>query len=515
MFILYFLYIEGNFYYFFIMKILSQTILLNPKKKLTITETHEIARNSIIGVFGPSGCGKTSFLKYLYHRHRFKEKLAYMKQDIFLHPELTIYETLWFYTVLRRKEECENITTVLKQMNMSHLSDCQIGETKGLSGGEKKRILIAYHLLDQTSQYILMDEPFSGIDPHNTDLIFSLMREKSKYCTIIFTAHQLPFQIHLQLDEKWTFVSSPDEGQFQLDIAHNQEDTFSDVSLESVSTTSTLKPHTSTTSVYRQWKYLFLRDRILDKRNKWAVVMRWTTPLFVVLLQQMFIGSFPKYLKEWEQSHNSFDLFKTIVMHTILLFTVSMIPMHMLNDHFHKRSIIQHEISQGIYRRNAYFFSAILWDQLSLVLISLCVVLVLMPPDTLFGTTFLNVMMEMNFTNMLMWVCSSFPHSSFNTTLILVSTYISIAFIGNMGLLLRNKSMDAFQYISMTHVQSNLFMEELSKHYPTMTEQLDFVISCLNIHGRLGYTEWALISTGLWLILPLFMTCFLYFNSNH
>ncbi len=513
MFILYFIYIEGNFY-FFIMKILSQTILLNPKKKLTVAETHEIARNSIVGIFGPSGCGKTSFLKYLYHHHRYKDKIAYMKQDILLHPVLTIYETLWFFTILRRKEECENINTVLKKMNMSHLSDCRIGETKGLSGGEKKRILIAYHLLDETSKYILMDEPFSGIDPHNTDLIFSLMLEKSKDCTIIFTAHQLQFQIHQQLDEKWTFIPSPDEGQFQLEIAHNQEDDFSDVSLGSTSTTS-ISTSLITTSVYSQWKYLFLRDRILDKRNKWAVVMRWTTPLFVVFLQQVFIGSFPKYLKNWEESQNSFDLFKTVVMHTILLFTVSMIPMHMLNDHFHKRSIIQHEISQGIYRRNAYFFSAILWDQLSLVLISLCVVLVLMPPDTFFGTTFVNVMMEMNFTNMLMWVCSSLPSSTFNTTLIIVSTYISVAFIGNMGLLLRNKSMDALQYISMTHIQSNLFMEELSKHYPAMTEQLDFVISCLNIHGRLAYSDWTLISIGIWLVLPLFMTCFLYFNNNH
>jgi hypothetical protein len=434
-----------------------------------------------------------------------------MKQDILLHPELTIYETLWFYTILRRKEECENITDVLKRMNMNHLADCRVGETKGLSGGEKKRILIAYHLLDQTSRYILMDEPFSGIDPSNTDLIFSLMREKVKHCTIIFTAHQLPFQIHQQLHEIWTFLPSPEDGQFQLDIAYNQEDTFSDVSLDS--TTNTLASATTTTttsSTYCQWKYLFLRDRILDKRNKWVVVMRWTTPLFVVLLQQLFLGSFPKYLKDWEQSHDPLDLFKMVIMHTIMLFTVSMIPMHMLNDHFHKWSVVQHEISQGIYRRNAYFFSAILWDQLSLVLISLCVVLVLMPPDMFFGTTFLNVMMEMNFTNMLMWVCSSFPNSSFNTTLVLVSTYISVAFMGSMGSLLRNKSMDAFQYISMTHIQSNLLMEALFRQYPEMSEQLEFVISFINIHRRLGYAEWAWISAGLWFLLPFVMTCVLF-----
>lgn len=491
------------------MKLYSQILQLNPIKKLKIMEDYEITKNSIIGVFGESGCGKTSFLKYLY-LHCQNEKIAYMKQDIILHPELTIYETLWFYTVLRRKEECENIHKILKQMNMEHLSDCRVGETKGLSGGEKKRILIAYHLLDETSDCILMDEPFSGIDSHNTDLIFSLLQEKAKTQTIIFTAHQLPFHIHQQLDEKWTFTPE-EKDQLKLEITFSHDDSFSDISIDTSDIIS--KKLLPTTSIYNQWKYLFLRDRVLDKRNKCIVFLRWVTPLFVILLQEIFIGSFPKYLKEWEKSHETFDLFKMMVMHTILLFTVSMIPMHMLNDHFHKRSIIQHEISQGIYRKNAYFFSAVLWDQISLVLISVCIVLALMPPDKFFLTTFFNIMMEMNFTNMLMWVCSSFPNASFNTTLIFVSTYISIAFIGNMGMLLRNSSMDVIQYISMTHIQSNIFIEKLFQCFPSMKKQLEFTISCLNIHPRMEYMKWIGASIGIWSMLPVIMI--IVFSSIH
>ena len=496
------------------MKLLSQTILLNPKRKLSIGETREIAKDSIIGVFGPSGCGKTSFLEYLYHHYHHQERVAYMKQDILLHPEFTVYETLWFYTILRRKEECENIPKVLEQMRMSHLTDCHVG---GLSGGEKKRILLAYHLLDQTAQYILMDEPFSGIDPSNTDLIFSLMREKTKtrQCTIVLTAHHLPFQVDQQLDEKWTFVPTAMAHREQtLVVDRNQEDenedALSDVSLDS-RTSSIIGTCTDTTGAYGQWKYLFLRDRILDRRNKWVVAMRWTTPLFVVLLQQVLIGSFPRHLRHWEKSQDFLDLLKTIVLHTILLFTVSIVPIHLLNDHFHRRPIIHHEISQGIYRRNAYFFSAILWDQLSLILVSLCVALVLMPPDPLFGTTFVNIMMEMVFTNMLMWVCSASPRSSFHSTLVLISTYISIAFLGNMGLLLRNRSMKALQYISMTHLQSNLLLEALFRQHPTQAEQLGTMLSYLNLHGRLAWQWWALLSAGIWAALPLTIAVYFLF----
>lgn len=493
------------------MKLSSQVIQLNPIRKLRV-EDYEINENTIIGVFGESGCGKTSFLQYLFYHNHHNKKLAYMKQDILLHPELTVYETLWFYTILRRKEECANIENILNKMGMTHLSNCRINK---LSGGEKKRVMMAHHLLDETSMFILMDEPFSGVDPQNIDLIFSLMLEKIKQCAIIFTAHQLPCHIYQQLTEKWVFT--PENDRFYLEITSPQNedgDTFSDISLSSSTTTIQLLS-TKATSIYNQWKYLFLRDRIIDKRNRWTVFIRWTTPLFIILLQNTLIGSFPKYLQIWEHSKELVDLFKTMVVHTILLFTSSIIPMHMLNDHFNKRSIIRHEISQGIYRKNAYLFSAILWDQLSLVLISLCVVLMLMPPDNIFITTFFNVMMEMIYTNMLMWVVSSFYCSSFNITLIIVSVYISIAFIGNLGVLLSNRSMNFIQYISITHIQSNLFLDELFIHHPHMKQQIELTSSFLNTHHKIGYIKLVLMSIAIWLFLPLFMTLTSSFNNNH
>lgn len=499
------------------MKLIKETIQLNPVKILNIGQEHEIGNHKIIGIFGPSGCGKTSFLNYLYQQHTKNNaySTAYMKQDIFLYPQLTIYETLWFYTILRCKKECANIENVLKQMKISHLSGCRIGETKGLSGGEKKRILIAYHLLDTISHYILMDEPFSGIDPSNIEMIFQLLKEKTLGgCSIIMTAHQLPFDVHHQFDEKWSFLVSPEDNHsFYLDITPEyQEDTFSDISLGSVLVS--LENGHSRTNVFHQWRYLFIRDRMIDNRNRVGFVMRWATPLFVILMQQIFIGSFPQYLKLWNTSHNLIDLFKVIVMHTILLFTVSMTPMHMLNDHFQKRHIILHEISQGIYRRNAYLFSAILWDQLSLLIISLCIVLMLDPPDSLFFTTFFNIAMEMNFTNILMWFVSSFPRSSFNTTLILVSTYISIAFIGNMGMLLRHPYLKWIQYTSTTHMQSNLFMEKLFQLFPNSNDQLSFIISCLNIHSRMPYYIWILISLGQWVLFPFLILFFCFFYKK-
>lgn len=495
------------------MKLTAQVITLNPNMKLRIDNDYDIEKNGkIIGVFGKSGCGKTSLFEYLFRHHK-NEKIAYMKQDIILHPELTVYETLWFYTLLRCQNECANIEIVLEKMQMTTFLGCKV---KDLSGGEKKRIMIAYHLLDDLSDFFLLDEPFSGIDPINTELIFSLMREKltQRPCTILMSVHQIKPHIQEQLDELWTFVPSNNQI-FQLEIRQQQypdDEYFSDISLNDFPNQIIHKTQSTSSTFFHQWKYLFFRDRLLDRRNRFLVFLCWTTPLSIVLIQKLLIGSFIRFLYEWIHKYQFSDLFKTFLLYNILLFTVSISPMHMLNDHFHKRIIIQHEISQGLYRKNVYFINAILWDQLSLVLSSLCIVLLLTPSSTLFATTFFNIMMPMIFTNMLMWFCSSFTKSTYNMTLVLVTIYISIAFIGNMGFFLQNKSLQWIQYISMTNLQNNLFLEKLFILFPNNKTQLEFVSSKLNIHPRFSYYDWIFFSIGLWGLLPFLIIIPVFFN---
>lgn len=498
------------------MKLIAQVLPLNPLMKLRIEHDYQIDRNGkIMGVFGNSGCGKTSLLEYLFREYRKNDQVVYMKQDILLASELTVYETLWFYTRLRCPDECSSIALVLEKMNMSSLSDTKV---KSLSGGEKKRVMLAYHLLDERSHYFLLDEPFSGIDPLNTELIFFLMREKTIHrpCTILMTIHQIHPLIQQQLDETWTFVPSSHLYCFQLEITPQssfimEEETFSDISLNDFSSSPPPKKIFHPSTCFSQWKDLFLRDRLMDRRNRCLVFLRWTTPLFVVFLQKLIMGSFLQYFLQWKCHHEIADLFKTFLLYNILLFTTSITPMHMLNDHFHRRLLTHHEINQGLYRKNIYFLNAILWDQLTLLLISLCIVLLLMPPSLLFSTLLFNITISMNFTNMLMWACSSFSRSTFNMTLIFVSTYLSIAFIGNMGFFLQNRFVHWIQYTSMIHLQNNLFLEKLFLLLPDQSTSLQWMSSFLNQHSRHSYGEWLGISDGLWcitLLLILGLVCF-------
>ena len=498
------------------MKFSSQTLQLNTHRNLVVPE-HHVCKKKLIGIFGESGCGKSSFLQYLYNHYTCQKiPISYMKQDIVLHPQLTVRETLWFLVSLRSEQECSNIDNVMRKLHMTYLLDQKIGSYK-LSGGEKKRVMIAFHLLNENAEYFLLDEPFSGIDPENTELIFTLFQQKviSHQQTIIMTIHQLPVNLQQLLDEYWNVVPSNDDTHtYRLSINQNMyDDRLSFVDLEEDNNIANNSEYKKT-EWYKQWWHLFYRDRVIDSYDKLSVFFHWITPLLVILLQELFIGSFSKYLNLWISTGDKIDLFKMIFIQNIFLFSTAIIPIHMLNDHFNKRSIINHEISQGMYSKYAYLFSAIIWDQFSIIIISLCVALVCFVPDYMFLTTFFNIGMEMLFTNMLMWFCSFFIASSFNMILIIVSTYISISFIANLGVLLCSNKFGFIQYLSMTHIQSNIFIKKLINQFPGSHEQLGSLLSFFNIYNdTISLGGWVGISLCFWAVLPLLMISNYFFHK--
>lgn len=495
-----------------VIKLEAQVIRLNPFVQWRIPDV-DITYGTMIGLFGKSGCGKTSFLEHLFQKQTRNKKsrlrLAYMKQDVMLHPELTVYETLWFYTVLRSPVECVHIDTILRQLKIYPLRDRKSHE---LSGGEKKRILLAYHLLDQQTNLFLLDEPFSGLDLENTRLVVNMMREKvaTGKCSILLSAHQLDPSIDSQFNERWLLETKPDTKIMELKIHTSSqyticEEGFSEIDIDGGDMfLSRLTIENKQTTFFQQWKYLFARNRVIDRQNRFIVLLRWCTPLVVVLLQQLFIGSFSHYLREWEKSQNIVDLIKTIVVHTILLFTVSISPIHILNDHFERRTIVHHETSQALYNKNAYFFSAVLWDQITLILTSILIALVVAPPKPLLPTIMFNIMTQMVSTNMFMWVCSSLPQSSFHFTLVATSTYSALAFVVNLGVLVKTYiPFGWIQYTSTIHIQTNLFLEKVMELFPMGREQVNgMMTSFFNVHPETKKWEWVLLSLVYWWVQP-------------
>lgn len=172
-----------------------------------------IERGEIVGLLGPNGAGKTTSFYMIvglvrpdgghvtlddiditrmpmYKRAR--AGLGYLPQEQSIFKKLTVEENiviLWEVVKNVPKSEYETrLTSLLEEMGLTHLRKSRGVE---LSGGEKRRVEIARTLAMDPS-FILLDEPFAGIDPIAVAEIQDIIRKlKNKGLGVIITDHNV------------------------------------------------------------------------------------------------------------------------------------------------------------------------------------------------------------------------------------------------------------------------------------------------------------------------------------
>jgi len=174
--------------------------------------TLKVPLGGIYGLLGASGCGKTSLLKLVVGMHKPTEGhirvfgsspgitnsfipgpgVGYMPQDISLFPDLTVAETLVFYSKINRMKSylvLERIEFLLKLLDLQKKGNSLI---KQLSGGQKRRVSLAVALV-HTPPLVILDEPTVGVDPLLRQQIWEhlvkLARETA--LTVIITTHYI------------------------------------------------------------------------------------------------------------------------------------------------------------------------------------------------------------------------------------------------------------------------------------------------------------------------------------
>ncbi len=165
----------------------------------------------VVGLLGPNGAGKTTSFYMIvglirpdsglvmidgeeitglpvYERAR--RGIGYLPQEASVFRNLTVRENIdlvWEETGKRKKAK-ELTDELLEQFKITHIAD-----TKGyaLSGGERRRVEIA-RALTLKPKFILLDEPFSGIDPIAVADIQSMIHElKAQGYGILITDHNV------------------------------------------------------------------------------------------------------------------------------------------------------------------------------------------------------------------------------------------------------------------------------------------------------------------------------------
>jgi lipopolysaccharide export system ATP-binding protein len=173
----------------------------------------EVNQGEIVGLLGPNGAGKTTtfymvvglvrpnlgrvfmgeheITRMPMHR-RAHLGIGYLPQEPSIFRKLTVEENitiLWELMPEMRKAEYEkNLVSLLDELGVTHLRK---QKAYTLSGGEQRRVEIARALSTDPS-FILLDEPFTGIDPKTvTDLQEIVNHLKSKGIGILITDHNV------------------------------------------------------------------------------------------------------------------------------------------------------------------------------------------------------------------------------------------------------------------------------------------------------------------------------------
>ncbi|KAF7127418.1 hypothetical protein RHSIM_Rhsim11G0139000 [Rhododendron simsii] len=162
----------------------------------------------VLAIIGPSGCGKTTLLDALAGRlgantrhtgdilmNGRKQALAYgtsayVTQDETLIATLTVIEAVYYSAQSEKKERAE---ITIREMGLHDCMNTRIGGwgTKGLSGGQRRRVSICIEILTRP-KLLFLDEPTSGLDSAASYYVMSRITqlEQRKGRTIIVAIHQ-------------------------------------------------------------------------------------------------------------------------------------------------------------------------------------------------------------------------------------------------------------------------------------------------------------------------------------
>lgn len=170
----------------------------------------DLPNNKITGLLGANGAGKTSLFKALAGLSkidngsiRFYEKnlhsmsleersnagLNYVPQENSLFDDLSLQENLEAVIELKFKAVSEEKFKQIKDLlEVMKLTDKAKTKSKFLSGGEKRKTEILRSIL-LDSRYILLDEPFAGVDPISVEEIIKILKKFKKNLGIFISDH--------------------------------------------------------------------------------------------------------------------------------------------------------------------------------------------------------------------------------------------------------------------------------------------------------------------------------------
>lgn len=168
-----------------------------------------VPEGSVFGLIGRNGAGKTTTIRMMMNIYlpdsgevilrgskigqEFKDKVGYLPEERGLYKKMKVMETLLFFAELKGKTGREVELLANEYLDRFNLSDRKNSKLEDLSKGNQQKVQFITTILHDP-EFIILDEPFAGLDPINTNLLKEIILElKKKEKVIIFSTHLMDF----------------------------------------------------------------------------------------------------------------------------------------------------------------------------------------------------------------------------------------------------------------------------------------------------------------------------------
>ena len=169
----------------------------------------EVLPQQIFSLLGPNGAGKSTLVRMLIGMLPPDEgtflwqndgggnvaldraKIGYLPEDRGLYKDQPVTATLEYFAALRGLNRAESRRVAQMWIERLELKQYAKSKLETLSKGNQQKVQIATAVLHRPA-LVVLDEPFSGLDPINQELMVKLIREiREEGATILLSAHQL------------------------------------------------------------------------------------------------------------------------------------------------------------------------------------------------------------------------------------------------------------------------------------------------------------------------------------
>ena len=167
-----------------------------------------VRRGTVFGLLGPNGAGKTTLIRIINHiirpdsgrmtfdGHPMTDadvmRIGYMPEERGLYKKMRVGEQAVYLARLKGLDKATAVERLRLWFDRLEISDWWNRPVEELSKGMQQKVQFIVTVLHQP-QLLIFDEPFSGFDPVNADILKrEILRLKSQGTTVIFSTHNMP-----------------------------------------------------------------------------------------------------------------------------------------------------------------------------------------------------------------------------------------------------------------------------------------------------------------------------------